>query len=243
MGALKGLRPAADALFDKRPADCEVARAFATLAAAEQRWDDARRGWCAVLELTPAHAGPERAKAAGCLMQALRRLGRLDEAQGVAGALLNEGHGDADLLRAYAELATEREDWRVAAQAWLAVEAGAGGADEQRHASRMAALPLWWLGDEASARTRLWRELEASAFTALARGDAAQAAQEMLHLALARQHPEESARQAASYMLDKDGHIMSVAKGSATERDQIEVGANHPARQPRGVLADADGHA
>lgn len=243
-GALEGLRPVADALFYKRAGDCEVVRAFSTLASAEQCWDDARRGWSAMFELTPAHAGPERAKAAGCLLEALRRLGRLDEAQHLVDALVDEGYRDAEMMRARAELATEREDWSVAAQAWMSVETNASGVDEQRHASRMAALALWWLGDEASARARMWREIEASAFTALAGGDAALAIEQVSHLAVARQHPAELPQQAVDHMHAKDRHIMNVAKtGSTTGPGQIVIGAVHQARQPNDFFVEADGHA
>ncbi|SAK81497.1 glycosyl transferase family 2 [Caballeronia temeraria] len=184
LGKLEGLDELASAVAANRPADLGAARAFASIASAECRWNEACDRWRKVLALVSPDEATPRNETSMKLAAALRASGQLDEAQSVLSAALEKAPGEITMMRALGELATEREDWTVAATIWSNVERMAGSSPERRHASRMLALALWWSGDEARARERLWREVEASAFTALAADDVALAARQMSGVAL-----------------------------------------------------------
>ncbi|KXV15502.1 hypothetical protein CR51_03230 [Caballeronia megalochromosomata] len=179
LGKLKGLNVLALALVANRPTDLGAARALASIASAESRWNEACDGWRSVLALMSPDDAAAHNDASMKLVEALRAVGRQDEAQAVLLAMLEKAPGDITAMRALGEVATEREDWTLATATWSKVEQTAGSLPDRRHASRMLAFSLWWSGDEALARERLWREVEASAFSALAADDVALAARQM----------------------------------------------------------------
>ncbi|SAL00358.1 glycosyltransferase, group 2 family protein [Caballeronia pedi] len=179
LGELEGLDLLASALIAKRPADLGAVRAFASIASAESRWNDACDRWRSVLALVSPDDAAAHNDASMKLVEALRADERPDEAQAILSIMVEKAPGDIAIMRALGELATQREDWPLAVATWSKVEHLAALLPERRHASRMLAFASWCSGDEALARERLWREVEASAFSALAADDVVLAARQM----------------------------------------------------------------
>ncbi|BBU31768.1 hypothetical protein BTHE68_55020 [Burkholderia sp. THE68] len=243
LGKLKGLDLFASALIAKRPADLEAVCAFASIASAESRWSVACDGWRSVLALISPDDSAAHNDASMKLVEALRADERPEEAQTVLSAMLERRPGDIAVMRALGEVATEREDWTLAAATWSRVEHAAASLSERRHASRMLAFAQWWSGDEALARERLWREVEASAFSALAADDVALAARQMSGVTLCT-HGGASIRNAAETSSEK-------TIGRPAARDYLlfddDGAARHPnamliAPNPGSAFVDVDGH-
>ncbi|MGF6572920.1 CDP-glycerol glycerophosphotransferase (TagB/SpsB family)/glycosyltransferase involved in cell wall biosynthesis/lipopolysaccharide biosynthesis regulator YciM [Paraburkholderia sp. GAS333] len=240
LGKLDGLEALASAATAQRTNDLPLARACALLAFAESRWDDALAAWRTVVELSSPEGMLADVKDLIGFAQALRGLGRLDEAQNIVSALLARIPGNAAALAEFAQLAIEREDWALAIAASGELEKIASSVQEQRHASRMLSVALWWSGDEVRARERMWREFEASAFTALADNNLDLAVRHMSWMTFAASQGT-PARKAGDTVPARTGRRSSVPISVSAIND----GSNLPADFPHVDIAyvDADGHA
>jgi glycosyltransferase involved in cell wall biosynthesis/CDP-glycerol glycerophosphotransferase (TagB/SpsB family) len=175
LGMLDKCVALAESIFAVRRGDLPVALAYAELASRRKRWAEAETGWLAVFSdvtgepQTRLHAGRMRC-------QALRELGRVEDARELFELLMGDHARDVGLLRDYAEFHSACQKWRPAAELWRLVGKSVMTLPERRQAARMEAAARWWEGDLIAARALFDREMEASAYDALTAGDLENAA-------------------------------------------------------------------
>lgn len=240
LGKLQGLHEIASTVIAQRTNDLPLARAYARVAVTESRWDEALDAWRMVIALSSPDGILADVEGLVGFAQALRALGRLDEAQEIVSTLLVKVPGNAAALGASAEFAIEQEDWPFAVATSGELEKIASSVQERRHASRMLSLALWWSGDEARARERLWREVEASAFTALANNDLDLAERYMSRIAFANAHGV-STRKAGDALQAKAARRASPPISVSVTDDENGLSSDFPRIDI--TFVDADGHA
>jgi tetratricopeptide (TPR) repeat protein len=109
-GRLDEAKALADAAIDRFPDNVDTQVEGALVAVARRDWDDALRRWTAV---TGRHS--ERADAQIGAIQALRMVGRNDEAEAMAHAARARFPDNADVTVEHVWTAVAREDWPAAA--------------------------------------------------------------------------------------------------------------------------------